>query len=109
MSREAQQPGRLLSLMAAVSLIPAAILLFGYFSVAGPTLTEMSATAQFRSTSVEVDGGRIRIWQATKAVAPPGTAPGRTILWDARATLPDVKRSFFEFDDHSLIVHGLSG
>jgi len=97
------QQERLLSFIAAVSLLPATILLSGYFTLAGPTLTnvQIAPIARVRSTSLEMDGGRIRIWLDTQA-PPPGAVAGRTIHWSERIEFPDVKRCFLEFDYHSL-------
>ncbi len=103
---EMQQRPRsyLLSLLAAISLLPAAILTCGYFASAGPTVTDVqiSPIAQVHSTSVELNAGRIRIWLATQTPPPLGSTPGQTIGWSARPDSPDLRRCFWEFDNHSL-------
>jgi hypothetical protein len=99
-----QRRNHLLSVIASVSLLPATILICGYFANAGPTLTDVqiSPIAQVRSTSVELDSGRILIWLATQTPPPTGATLGRKIRWSTRPDLPDLKRCFWEFDNHSL-------
>jgi hypothetical protein len=99
-----QTRGYLLSVIAAVSLVPAAILICGYFAVAGPMLSDVQATpgAAVRSISMELDRGRIRIWFEGPMAPRPAAALGRTIHWTFRLESPELKRCFWEFDNHAL-------
>lgn len=99
-----RRPISWLSILAALSLLPAAVLLSGYFLVAGPTFTAVSGApvAHSRAVDVHMDQGRIRIWISTVTPPPTGVPKGTSVSWRLRPSVPDVRRSLWEFDNHSL-------
>ena len=105
---------RLLPLLAILSLLPAAVLAFGYVGTIGVDVQDSNPAGPqpvYRDRDVAVEAGRIRCYSTTATATPKAgrwptarVVPGRHVWLNLRVDPKlDLKRSIWDADSHLLV------
>ena len=102
-------PRPLLTAFALISLVALGVLALGYFAEFGPAYLHNvvgGPTPHARDIELQLQRGRVAIYWEIWSNPPAGSAPAVThIYWrPVRFRSPDLRRSFWEFDAHPLIL-----